>query len=317
MVMAEEENTQEQAEKVAEPEPKPVEAAPETPEATASEPAKEDGAEEPKIKDAPKAEEPAKQEKKAKAPKKEDAPKAEETTAPEPAKKEKKAKAPKKEETPKAAPAPKPKKTDEAEEPAEPPKKKKSFPKGFEPKLFGKYDLGEIVVKDQGLARYLNLEPVAVPTTGARHANRPFAKTKVSIVERLINGMMRTEMYTGKKGKAYTTVKRAFGIIESKTKGNPVQVLVDALQNTAPREEVTRLRYGGISVPKAVDIAPCRRLDLALRNICKGTVQASYRKKTPIEACLANELLMASKGDINSFAVAKRDEVERVAGSAR
>ncbi len=184
-------------------------------------------------------------------------------------------------------------------------------------RLFGKYDFKDVVVHDAGLLRYINLDPVGTPASGARHANRSFAKSHVNIVERLINGMMRTEVYTGKKVKAYAAVKKAFAIIEAQTKANPIQVMVDAIENAAPREEVTRLKYGGISVPKAVDVSSARRLDIALRNITTGTVSASYKSTKSIEQCLANELILAAKKDMNSFSVAKKEEVERVAGSAR
>jgi len=183
--------------------------------------------------------------------------------------------------------------------------------------LFGRYDVSEVVVHDAGLARYINLDPVSVPHSGAKHANRPFAKGKVHIVERLVNNMMRTESNTGKKTKTYKIVSKAFEIIGSKTKKNPVQILIDAIENCTPREEVTRLRYGGVSVPKAVDTSSSRRLDLALRNISKGAVAATHKNTTPIEVCLANEIMLAAKGDMNSFAVARKDESERIAGSAR
>ena len=96
-----------------------------------------------------------------------------------------------------------------------------------------------------------------------------------------------------------------------------MQVLIDALQNASPKEEITRLRFGGISVPKAVDIAPQRRLDIAIRNICQGSVSASHKNKKSIEACLAEEIIKASKNDVASFAVAKKNDAERVAKSAR
>jgi len=183
--------------------------------------------------------------------------------------------------------------------------------------LFSKYDLSEVVIHDAGLARYINLTPVVVPHTGAKNANVMFGKRKVSIIERLINNMMRTEKYTGKKSKAYAVVRETFEILEKRTKSNPVQVVVNALEHAAPMEEITRLRYGGISVPKAVDIAPSRRLDIALRNICKGAVKASFKSKKPVARCLADEIMMAAKGDLNSFAVSRKDEKERVAASAR
>ncbi|OGS52019.1 MAG: 30S ribosomal protein S7 [Euryarchaeota archaeon RBG_13_61_15] len=167
------------------------------------------------------------------------------------------------------------------------------------------------------MARYVDISGVAVPHTGGRHTNKPFAKAKMSIVERLINNMMRTENFTGKKLKSYKAVERSFEIIQNKVKMNPLQAFVDALQNAAPREEVTRLQYGGISVPKAVDVAPARRVDLALRYICTGALEQSHKSKKPIEECLADEIISAARNDVNCYSVAKKEEVERVSASAR
>jgi len=183
--------------------------------------------------------------------------------------------------------------------------------------IFGKYDLSEVIVNDGGLAKYIDLTPTNVPHSGGKHANRWFGKSKLSIVERLINNVMRTEKYTGKKLKAYRAVSDAFDIIADRTKKNPVQILVEGLENAAPREEVTRLQFGGISVPKAVDISPQRRLDIALRNVSTGVVKASAKNKKSISNCIADELILASKGDMTSFSVAKKEEIERVAQSAR
>ncbi|MDH3364999.1 MAG: 30S ribosomal protein S7 [Thermoplasmata archaeon] len=183
--------------------------------------------------------------------------------------------------------------------------------------LFGKFDVSEIVIMDAGIARYVDTSPVAVPHTGGKHSSKAFGKAKMSVVERLINGMMRTEDFTGKKIKSYKAVEDAFVLIHEKTKQNPLQMLVDALQNAAPREEVTRLQYGGISVPKAVDVAPARRVDLALRYICQGALESSHKSKKPISECLADEIIAASKGDVNCHSVAKKEEIERVSASAR
>ena len=183
--------------------------------------------------------------------------------------------------------------------------------------VFGKYDTAEIVIEDAGLAKYIGLTSTIVPHSGGKHANRWFGKSNLSIVERLINNIMRTEKYPGKKLKAYKVVSDAFDIIAAKTKQNPIQVLVEALQNAAPREEVTRLQFGGISVPKAVDISPQRRLDIALRNLCSGVVASSAKNKKSIENCLADEIMLAAKGDMTSFSVSKKEETERVAQSAR
>lgn len=188
---------------------------------------------------------------------------------------------------------------------------------GPAPLLFEKYDFREVEVRDPGLVRYINLQPIIVPHTGARHGNKAFAKHKMNIVERLINEMMRTEVYTGKKNSAFRAVREAFEIVATRSKQNPIQQFVKAIENAAPREEVTRLRYGGISVPKAVDVAPTRRLDQSLRRLASGAVGASHKSKNTIAQCLADEILKAAKNDMNSAAVAKKEEIERVAKSAR
>jgi small subunit ribosomal protein S7 len=182
--------------------------------------------------------------------------------------------------------------------------------------VLNKYELGSVKVEDKGLEKYINLDIDKIYLNGI-FSNKMFGKSKISIVERLINNMMKTEAYNGKKIKAYKVVKSAFEIIDKKTKSNPLQVFVEALQNAAPKEETTRLRFGGISVPKAVDIAPQRRLDIALRNICQGSVSTSHKNKKSIEACLAEEIIKSSKNDVASFAVAKKNDIERVAKSAR
>jgi len=179
-----------------------------------------------------------------------------------------------------------------------------------------KYDMDDIKIEDTGLERYINLGTKDF-FLGAPHANRLFGKSKISIIERLIGNLMRTEAYTGKKTKSYKAVKAAFEIIDKKTKANPIQAFVNALQYAAPKEETTRLRFGGILVPKAVDIAPQRRLDIALRNICLGAINASHKNKRSIEACLADEIIKANKNDPASFAIAKKNDMERVARSAR
>jgi small subunit ribosomal protein S7 len=194
------------------------------------------------------------------------------------------------------------------------PAKKVDLP---ETPVFGKYSSAKIEVPDVGLARYIHLEAVGPMHHSARHGNKRFAKSKVHVVERLVNDLMRSETYQGKKSKAYKAVEEAFARVAEKSKDNPVQVLITAIINAAPREEVTRLRYGGINVPKAVDVAPMRRLDVALRHIATGATEASFKSTKPIDQCLADEILKCAKNDPQSFAIGKKDEVERIAKSAR
>ncbi|WP_406660987.1 30S ribosomal protein S7 [Methanolobus sp. ZRKC3] len=184
-------------------------------------------------------------------------------------------------------------------------------------KLFSKWDLSEVEIVDSGIKRYVNLEPVIIPHSNGKHARQQFNKSDISIVERLVNNMMRTQDNTGKKQVALRIVDDAFDIINNKTQKNPVQVLVDAIGYAGPREEVVRLKYGGISVPKAVDTAPQRRVDTALRYITMGANQASFKSKKSAASCLAAEIIAASNRDAKCFSINKKDGKERVAKAAR
>ncbi len=183
-------------------------------------------------------------------------------------------------------------------------------------KVFDKWDLEEVKVEDMGLVNYICLEEILVPHTLGRHVKRQFAKSRVSIVERLMNKIMRTQRNSGKKNKAYNIVKGSLDIINQRSKQNPLQVLVKAVENTAPREETTRIKYGGIGYQVAVDIAPQRRVDLSLGFLTRGTMQSSFKRKRSMEECLADELLYAAEADSRSFAIQKKEEKERVARSA-
>lgn len=185
------------------------------------------------------------------------------------------------------------------------------------PLLFDKYDLKEVQVSDPGLKRYINLLPVLLPHSGGVQSNKRFGNEEVSLIERLINAMMRNQLYTGKKTKAYKAVRETMDIVHDKTGQNPVQILVKAIENSAPKEETTQITYGGISVPKSVDVSPSRRLSIAISNNAKGAVKASYKNKKSIAQCLAEEIIKASNGDRDAFAVSRKEEMERMAQSAR
>jgi small subunit ribosomal protein S7 len=183
-------------------------------------------------------------------------------------------------------------------------------------KVFNKWELEGVKVEDLGLVNYICLEDILVPHTLGRHVKRQFAKSRVSVVERLMNKIMRTERNSGKKNKSYNIVKGAFEVINKRTKQNPVQVLVKAVENAAPREEITRVKYGGIGYQVAVDIAPQRRVDLAIGFITRGALQSSFKRKKSAEESLADELLLAADYDTRSFSIGKKDEKERIARSA-
>ena len=123
---------------------------------------------------------------------------------------------------------------------------------------------------------------------------------------------------TGKAMNSYRIVFKAFGIIENQTKKNPIEVFVKALENAAPREEITTIEYGGARYPQAVDCSPQRRIDIALRQMTQGSYAKAFNKKVSMEKALANEIIGAYNADqASSQAYSKRIELERQAESAR
>jgi len=194
-------------------------------------------------------------------------------------------------------------------------------------KLFDKYDISEIKVEDPGLINIINLEPKLAIKTQGRNFQK-FGQTKVNIVERLINRIgvaghrgkkhkiMKGDS-TGKFTKNTLIILNAFNLIEKKTKKNPVQVLVTAIENSAPRDEVTMLEYGGAKYPQAVDVAPLRRVNLALKWILHGASDKAFNKKKTLSQGIADEIMLAADKNGESFAVRKKNESEKQADSAR
>jgi small subunit ribosomal protein S7 len=184
-------------------------------------------------------------------------------------------------------------------------------------RLFGKWSWVGIEIRDPSLKKYISLKPVWLPHTGGRHEHRHFGKSQVPIVERLINKLMRPGRNGGKKHLAYNIVKTAFDIIFYRTGENPIQVLVRAIENSAPREETTRIMYGGITYRVSVDVSPQRRVDLALRFLTEGARLCAFNNPKPIEECLADEIILAARGDPQSYAIRQKEEIERIALSSR
>lgn len=191
--------------------------------------------------------------------------------------------------------------------------------------LWNRWDMTGVKIDDPGLQNVINMRPILVPHSGGRHEHKKFGKTKVNIVERLVNQMSHfgkkyaknTGRMGGKKQKAMNIVKTAFVIIELKTGQNPVQKLVKAIENASPNEDTTRLQYGGVVYHQSVDISPVRRIDLALRFMSEGVREAAFASSRSVEEVLADEIIQAAAGDSNSYSVKKKNEQERVAMASR
>jgi len=191
--------------------------------------------------------------------------------------------------------------------------------------LFRKWDMSNIEIQDLGLKNAISLKKVIIPMTFGRSALKRFNKAEVNIVERLVNKLMHfgkkyaknTGRMGGKKTRSINTVKTAFEIIYLKTGKNPVEVLVRAVENSAPNEDTTRIVYGGTVYHVSVDVAPIRRVDMALRFIAEGVRDAAFSNPKAIEEFLAEHLISSSENDPNAPSIKKKHELERVAQASR
>jgi small subunit ribosomal protein S7 len=191
--------------------------------------------------------------------------------------------------------------------------------------LFRKWDLSTIEIKDPGLKTAISLKQTILPMDFGRSALKRFNKANVNIVERLVNKMMHfgkkyaknTGRMAGKKIHTFNVVKTAFEIISLKTGKNPVEVLVRAIENSAPNEDTTRIVYGGTAYHVSVDVSPLRRVDLALRFIADGVKEATFSNPKPIEEYLVEHLILSANNDPIAPSVKRKNELERVAQASR
>ncbi len=198
----------------------------------------------------------------------------------------------------------------------------------MEIKIFNQWDVTGIEVSDPGVKPYISLHSQIVPRSFGRHNSTRFGKSKSNIVERLMGKLqvpghrgkvhrVTSEHCTGKGLHTYNVVYDTFKIVEKETGKNPVAVFVKALENAAPREEITTIEYGGARYPQAVECAPQRRIDIALRQMVQGAYSKCFNKKVRLERTLADEIIKAYNMDPGSQAISKKLELERQSDSSR
>jgi len=194
-------------------------------------------------------------------------------------------------------------------------------------KIFDLYDMEEVKVTDRALVPYINIQPKLLVKSHGRNVGK-FTQTKVHIIERLANRLA-VPGHVGKKHKIITshasgkyntnmqTIMDVLKLIADKKKTNPVQILVKAIENASPRDEITTIEYGGARYPQAVDVSPLRRVNLAIRWMVQGAFQKSFGKKKKMAETLATEIMNASDVNMESYALGKKNEAEKQADSAR
>lgn len=196
-------------------------------------------------------------------------------------------------------------------------------------KMFDRWDVEGIEPEDPGLKEQINLEPMLAPKKShGRHAADRFSKNEVNLIERLMNHLMgpghrgdKHKISSGRCGgdshSAWKIMKEALTIIEDREDENPIEVLLEAVENTALVEEVSSYQIGSIIKRKAVITAPQRRVDLSLRHMAQGAYSDSMGSKNSMADCLADEILAAYNEERESYAVRQKERFEREAEGAR
>lgn len=199
---------------------------------------------------------------------------------------------------------------------------------GVDIKLYDKWSYTDVIVSDIGLRPYINLKPVVVPRSNGYYHNTPFYKTKVNIVERLMNRLQ----VTGHKGKKHristghntgktkmisNIMVEVLTELERRTKENPIQVLVSAIENAAPREEVITIERSGARYAQAVDMGPQRRVDIVLRYIAQGASHKAFNSQTSLKDALVEEIMDCYNIGDKSMAMSKKVEIEKMAAAAK
>ena len=194
-------------------------------------------------------------------------------------------------------------------------------------KIFDLYETGSVKVEDPGLRRYINLNEKLLLKFHGREREK-FGRAKVNTLARFINLLtnpghrgrkhkIMTHWASGKWSKKAAVMIKTLNIISEKTKENPIQVFVKAIENAASRDEITTIEYGGARYPQAVDISPMRRLSLSMRNLAHGAYDKCFGKNVKLENALASEIIAAYQNSSESKAIAKKNETEKMADSSR
>jgi len=141
---------------------------------------------------------------------------------------------------------------------------------------------------------------------------RPYKKHKIApdrvyndvVVAQFINKVMTR----GKKSLAQKIVYKAFDLIKSQTKKEPIEVFKTAIENASPVLEVKPKRIGGATYQVPMEVRGERKLALAFRWIIEG---ARGKKGKPMQEKLAQELIDCTNNQGN--AIKKKNDMHRMA----
>jgi small subunit ribosomal protein S7 len=137
----------------------------------------------------------------------------------------------------------------------------------------------------------------------------PDVRYNSPLVTHLINVIMKS----GKRTLAERIVYGAFERVSEKLqKGDPVDLLMGAMENARPKLEVKSRRVGGATYQVPVEISFERQESLALRWIVNA---ATGRKGTPMREAIASEIIDAYNN--TGSVVKKKEEMHKMAQANR
>lgn len=142
-----------------------------------------------------------------------------------------------------------------------------------------------------------------------KRVHLPDARYNSTLVAHLINVIMQS----GKKSVASRIVYTAFERVSEKLgKGDPVDLLLGAMENVRPRLEVKSRRVGGATYQVPVEVSFERQQSLAFRWLLNS---ARARKGVAMADALALEIIDAYNN--TGAVVKKKDDTHRMAQANR
>ena len=175
-------------------------------------------------------------------------------------------------------------------------------------------------INDISLEDYIAVKPkyaTFVPHTAGRYAAKRFRKAQCPIVERIVNSLMMHGRNNEEKINGGENCQARDGHHLLINRSKPTSS--DRRCGHQRRSERRRHSIGSAGAVRrqAVDISPLRRVNDAIYLLTTGAREAAFRNVKTMAECLADELVNAAKGSSNSYAIKKKDELERVAKANR
>lgn len=124
------------------------------------------------------------------------------------------------------------------------------------------------------------------------------------LVARFVNNLLKK----GKKNTAESILYGAFDIIEKKVDGSPLEVFETAVANAKPVLEVKSRRVGGATYQVPTEVAPDRRIALAIRWLITN---ANSRAGKSMKEKLAIEFMDAANS--RGGAIKKKEDTHKMA----